>query len=594
MMYQNLLREFWCTAITSHPNSPTDDSKSCPLKEYLIMFSVMNGKKPLTLNFKTLTESTRIDYAKGNMCLDTRPENCLSYGLENSVHICCSGIKVYIGDIIYNDLVTRLINKSKQKYVSCPRFVSCALKVLLVPEYTQDESFGSSPTILSNSIFSKDPSKVTPIELMTFMVVVNNNENALKEEKPKSKKTPIEAKVTPPPVPTKDSEQSHLISLGHIPDPQDLERNKQLTGTGLPSTQLDEGTRKLQLFPEGTRSDPKDSVGNKQPIDTGLPSTVFDEGTINNTPLPEGTRRDKDLEGLKPPTDMEPLTTPVTEQSLQLKTFADSPSPNKEQPGSSNALGTNDSDADSSSCPPALKKYDNTLLITERQLKHKEAIVSYADLRASIKGYHEENVDHQAQTNKLVQSTIDCVDRTATDRTNLLTTLNRVIESFKVIQVVVKDDLTKDKKLLNALRLQSSLRMLLTFLMKNLLLTLKGGGNVAIEDDTEKTNSAKAEKEPTNAVPISIVKPIETLTSEVPPITTIISTSQPERSQVPQREEKGIATNKQLKDKAKLKEDKIKKAAEEAKMLEMTKTEVIKVVREEAEKIRLDLKKILN
>ncbi|GKE19781.1 hypothetical protein Tco_1431293 [Tanacetum coccineum] len=42
------------------------------------------------------------------------------------------------------------------------------------------------------------------------------------------------------------------------------------------------------------------------------------------------------------------------------------------------------------------------------------------------------------------------------------------------------------------------------------------------------------------------------------------------------------------------KEEKIKKAAEEAKMFEMIKTEVIKVVQEEAEKIRLDPKKIIS
>ncbi|GKD36318.1 hypothetical protein Tco_1251827 [Tanacetum coccineum] len=57
-------REFWCTAIAYDPNPPTDDSEVRPLKEYLIKFLVMNGKKPLTLDFKTFTESTRLDYAK--------------------------------------------------------------------------------------------------------------------------------------------------------------------------------------------------------------------------------------------------------------------------------------------------------------------------------------------------------------------------------------------------------------------------------------------------------------------------------------------------------------------------------------------------
>ncbi|GJW15294.1 hypothetical protein Tco_0019427 [Tanacetum coccineum] len=138
------------------------------------------------------------------------------------------------------------------------------------------------------------------------------------------------------------------------------------------------------------------------------------------------------------------------------------------------------------------------------------------------------------------------------------------------------------------------------------------GEHVAIEDDTKKPESDKAEEEPTNAVPITTIKPTKTLTPEVQPITTIISTSQPESSQVPQREGKGIATDEQLEDKAKLvkastviredpdepirvpymingkmcyltndeinahieKEDKIKKAAEEAKRLEITKTKV--------------------
>ncbi|GJR80007.1 hypothetical protein Tco_0150792 [Tanacetum coccineum] len=72
-----------------------------------------------------------------------------------------------------------LSNKSRQKYVSYPRFVSYALEVLLGSNYTQDESFGSSPNILSNSKVLNGPFKVTPIELTAFMVVVNNNEKSV-------------------------------------------------------------------------------------------------------------------------------------------------------------------------------------------------------------------------------------------------------------------------------------------------------------------------------------------------------------------------------------------------------------------------------
>nr|GEU70874.1 hypothetical protein [Tanacetum cinerariifolium] len=69
-----------------------------------------------------------------------------------------------------------------------------------------------------------------------------------KSKRPKSKNPPTKTKVTPP-KPTEGSEQSHSVSLGTVPDPQDLERNIQLASIGLPFT-FDEGTRKSQPLPE--------------------------------------------------------------------------------------------------------------------------------------------------------------------------------------------------------------------------------------------------------------------------------------------------------------------------------------------------------
>ncbi|GJW33332.1 retrovirus-related pol polyprotein from transposon TNT 1-94 [Tanacetum coccineum] len=703
---------------------------------------------------------------------DTRPENCFSCGLENSVHVCCSGTKVDIGEIIYSDLVTRLTNKSRQRYVSYPRFVSRALAELLGPDYTQNECFESTPTILSNSGFSKDLSKVTPIELADFMVAVNNREHSVnllpftvkkkkeknqivtptlpqsqgpeapwslpqKRKKPKSKKTPTETK-------------------GTVPDPQDPERNIQLAGTGLPST-LDEGTHKSQLLPEGKKSDPKDLVGNIQPIDTGLPSTVSDEGAAKTTPLSEGTRGDKDLEGLKPPADMEPLTNPVVDPSgtdakyqtdqaqsarlryrsltenkgktssevepdteaLQLKIFADVQALllsddeivkesddedvlkaredmdedtqadeeehqsllNTDKPEPSPTQDTQESDSDSSS--PDLKKCDNILSLTERQL-HEEAAVSYSDLKASIKGYYEENVDHREQTNKLVQATMDSLDKTAIDRTNLLNALTGVTETLKAIQDAVKDDPALNKKVIeatkaytkNSIALTELLTLIKNFDFQGLKMTVVESSQAKIrseitslrldtsdiksmmteiyqdfkvvteeppsytkgetedmetqDTDKDKVEKEQVSKEPKHVAPISTVKPTETPTPEVQPITTIKSTSQSESS-VPQRERKGIATDDQP-EQTKLvkassivrpdldapilvpymineklfylteeqiqahldKEDQIKKAEEEAKRLAMTKTKVIKIVQEEAKKIGIDPKKVIS
>ncbi|GJV60603.1 hypothetical protein Tco_1466703 [Tanacetum coccineum] len=109
-----------------------------------------------------------------------------------------------------------------------------------------------------------------------------------------------------PPKPTEGSEQSHSVSSGTIPDPQDLEKDIQLASTGLPSTH-DEGTHKSQPLSESTATHPKDSEGNKQPLDTGFPSMTFDEGTTKTTPRPEGSLGDKDSGGNIPPADMEPM-----------------------------------------------------------------------------------------------------------------------------------------------------------------------------------------------------------------------------------------------------------------------------------------------
>ncbi|GKD01560.1 hypothetical protein Tco_1171834, partial [Tanacetum coccineum] len=46
--------------------------------------------------------------------------------------------------------------------------------------------------------------------------------------------------------------------------------------------------------------------------------------------------------------------------------------------------------------------------------KHEEVVVSYADFTTSIKGYYEENVDHGDQTNKLVQATMNSLDKNNT------------------------------------------------------------------------------------------------------------------------------------------------------------------------------------
>ncbi|GJV95328.1 hypothetical protein Tco_1546905 [Tanacetum coccineum] len=93
------------------------------------------------------------------------------------------------------------------------------------------------------------------------------------------------------------------------------------------------------------------------------------------------------------------------------KEEAQSPPLNQKQPESSHAQEQFDESDSEPSCLAVLKKYDNILPLTERQLdRHEEVAASYVDLRAYIEDYYDENVDHKDQTKKLVKETLMTLD----------------------------------------------------------------------------------------------------------------------------------------------------------------------------------------
>ncbi|GJZ47952.1 hypothetical protein Tco_0601784 [Tanacetum coccineum] len=405
---------------------------------------------------------------------------------------------------------------SRTKHIDI-RFISCALEVLLGAQYTQDENFRSLLNILSNSNFSKDASKFTEIELTASMIVVNSQKDSV----------------------------SPLPFFGKKKKVKSQTRNIQLTGTGFPSTSLDEGIRKSQPLPESTTADLKDFGGKVQPAEKGIPSMDSDKGTVKTMLLPEGPRGDKDSEGLKPPTDMEPLTNPIADllgPALLLYDDEMVQKSDKDDPESSHAQEQSDESDSDSSCPDVLKKYDNILPLTERQLdKHEEAAASYADLRASDEDYYDENVDHMDQTDKLVKETMKTLDNISKarmdERAKLLKALTRVSETLEADS------------------------------------TLKESASIPTAPQPEVRASVKGE----------------------------FGEAEP---QVIQRKGKGIATGDEEFPQKHVpastiiqylnQEAKIKKKAEEARLLAMTKSEIIKVVYEEVEKARIDLKIVLS
>nr|GEX40642.1 hypothetical protein [Tanacetum cinerariifolium] len=148
-----------------------------------------------------------------------------------------------------------------------------------------------------------------------------------------------------------------------------------------------------------------------------------------------------------------------------------SPSLNKDQPKPSHSPATQELDSDSSS--PDLKNFDNTLPLTLRQL-----------------------IKYLKKTDKLVQATMDSLDKIATDRVNLLKAFNGVNKTLKAIQYAVKED---EQKILEAIesftKISSDLTELLSFGENDSKEppSHTEGEHITMEDD-------KAKEEPTREV----------------------------------------------------------------------------------------------
>nr|GEV20234.1 retrovirus-related Pol polyprotein from transposon TNT 1-94 [Tanacetum cinerariifolium] len=556
-------KKFWCTAIAYDPNPPINDSEARPLKEYLIKFLVMNGKKPLILDYKTFVVYTGLDYAKGIYVSHPSPE----------------AVKAESAKIVENLI------------------------------------------LLDRTLVLKNTFPMAWRILFTFVVQVLDGNYSSTE-------------------PTEGSEQSYSVSSRNILDPQDLKRNKQLAGTR-------------------------------------LPFTVYDEGTIKTTSLPKGTHGEKDSKLFKPPADMEPLTTLVADPSgtdakyeadqtqstrlryrslsknkgktsfeleldsktLQLTTFTDvqalllcddemvqegdkddvleageemdedilptdeeaqSQPPNQEQPGSSYYL---------QKLSQAL--YDR--IAADFKDQHEEVVASYADLKASIEGYYDENFDHMDQTDNLVKETMKTIDNInkfgIDERAKLLKALNRFSETLEVDSTLKEEikkmaesynttsgNLSGLKKLINNAKLLELLTKLKGFWSTLITLSTHAliptapllevyasiGENLEKqpEDEATETQIEQELERLTRAVPMSTVKPITRTNLEV---ALIESASRPLLTdpilKIHLTEEQIQAYME--------KEERIKKKAIEAKLLVMTKSKLIKVVHEEVKKAKI-------
>ncbi|GJR00831.1 hypothetical protein Tco_0523815 [Tanacetum coccineum] len=232
------------------------------------------------------------------------------------------------------------------------------------------------------------------------------------------------------------------------------------------------------------------------------------------------------------------------------------------------------------------------------------------------------------QTDKIVQATMDCLDKYSTERANLLKALNGVTETLKVVHEAVKDDPALNMKVIKATEAytknSTSLSELFTLIknfdfqgLKSSVESLQATAITieisqakirteisSLKSDTSEIKSMMTEiyqafkgqsSAPSSSVPQTTLAITEGPANKLVSASKVIQEDQNEPIRVPYmiNGKMHYLTNDDINAHLE-KEDKIKKAAEEAKRLEMTKTKVIKIVQEEAEKIGIDPKKIIS
>ncbi|GJX48333.1 hypothetical protein Tco_0273523 [Tanacetum coccineum] len=223
-----------------------------------------------------------------------------------------------------------------------------------------------------------------------------------KRKKPKSNRPPTETKESSP-KPIEGFEQSHSVSSGTVPDPQDLEsfRDKD-SGGNIPPADM-------------------------EPIHTPVadPSRTSAKYQVDKT---QSTRLSDKEEVLAAGDDMDE----VPKDDAEVRT----PSPDPTQPEPSHVQK---SASDSFS-----QSFSIELL---RNNGNREATVSYADLKASIDRYYDENIAHKDQTNKLIEASVSSLDRSSTTISDLYKGLDVITRLLKDINTAMKDDPATNQKL---------------------------------------------------------------------------------------------------------------------------------------------------
>nr|GEV36469.1 retrovirus-related Pol polyprotein from transposon TNT 1-94 [Tanacetum cinerariifolium] len=362
---------------------------------------------------------------------------------------------------------------------------------------------------------------------------------------------------------------------------QDTERNIQLV-VKEPHSLLDEGTRKSKPLPEGKPIDAMDLERNIQLVGMGLPSTQLDEGTSKSKPLREGISKtkplpegenikDKDLERYKPLTDMESSTHLVTTLSRI--------------------------DAKSSGCTQGGSCLNKKIF--EAAEAYTKNSTTLTELLTLVKSFNFPGLKKNVESlNAIVTTQNDHLSKWAESSTSMALSVSLRVTRIEKTQAYIQSDLTSLEK--DTFEIKT--------MMTEIFCAFKGR---ATEEPPSHTKGEKVDMDTEEAVKEEQTKELEVENVEkepkisIPqtrltgPVIKITPPKQPESPHVTPKSDrgKGKVTNnvesliKLVKSSSEAHyelEERKQKAAEEAKLLEITKPKLIKVVYEEATKAGVD------
>ncbi|GJZ88728.1 hypothetical protein Tco_0660510 [Tanacetum coccineum] len=193
------IQELWCTVVVDLPKPLSDDQELRPLKESNIKFihkalPLMEVIKAELLKLGLINDKKVLGRNKSSTDHLNSSQQMIFYNLFTRA-------KIHIGVIIFNDLVIRITDKPRKKYVAYLRFLSCVLEHLLGSEYTQDKALGSIYSVMSKLNYHRNSSEVPPNELTEYMLSVVNHQALMSptpsvEKLGKKKKSQIMTKPT--------------------------------------------------------------------------------------------------------------------------------------------------------------------------------------------------------------------------------------------------------------------------------------------------------------------------------------------------------------------------------------------------------------